>query len=232
MKTPGALTAAYLGRRPYAEMRRVQNEYVRKRIGGRCGELLLLCEHPPTLTLGRRANASDLGMSADEWRSRGVDVVETERGGAATFHGPGQLVLYPVVELRAYGLGVRTFTSSGLAALAGALAEWGIAAEVREQPAGVWLPASEGQPQRKIAAVGLKIVRGVSNHGFALNVCCDLEPFSRIVPCGLPGARATSVEQELGFAPDLRTAADAVGRAFERRLLRGGDAPFSGEHRI
>ena len=186
-----------LGRVSYQEARAKQNAYVEQRISGTCQDLLLLCEHPPTLTLGKRAAESDLGFSRSHWQQQGVEVIDVDRGGSVTYHGPGQLLLYPVLSLPERGLGVRTFVLQGLKFLAEVLAEFGVEGTPLEEPAGVWLPGSDStNPGRKIAAVGLRIQRGVSNHGFSLNVSCDLRPYSQFVPCGLLEAGVTSLLRE------------------------------------
>jgi lipoyl(octanoyl) transferase len=180
------------------------------------GDLLLLVEHPPVYTRGRRSQPGELPMGEAWYLSQGIDVVETDRGGRVTYHGPGQLVGYPILRVDDVVAHVRTMER----ALVGALAAEGIEARARaaEGPdyTGVWVQ------DRKIASIGVHLARGVSTHGFAVNVENDLQPFEWIVPCGLEGVRMTSVSRELrapapGILPRFRettTAAfsDAVGR--------------------
>jgi lipoyl(octanoyl) transferase len=160
---------------------------------------LLLLEHPPVYTLGRNGDARNV------LDPRGIPVVRSDRGGDVTYHGPGQLVGYPILDVRR--LGVKRFVRGLEASLIDVLAALGVAARRKEGCVGVW--ASKG----KIASLGVRVSRGVSLHGFALNVCGDLEPFSRINPCGVPDCAVTSASAEAG-----RTI--AVGEAADRFRLR------------
>jgi lipoyl(octanoyl) transferase len=173
------------------------------------GDLLLLLEHPPVYTRGRRSQPEELPMGEAWYVSQGIDVVETDRGGRVTYHGPGQLVGYAVMRIEDVVEHVRTMER----ALVAALAEEGLDAHVRtdEGPdfTGVWVD------DRKIASIGVHVARGVSTHGFAVNVENDLQPFEWIVPCGLEGVRMTSVSKELhapapGILPDFRETATAA----------------------
>jgi lipoyl(octanoyl) transferase len=166
-------------------------------------DTLLLLEHPPVYTRGRRSLDGELGAHSPEGsvgedlhRARGIEIVPTDRGGRVTYHGPGQLVGYPIMRVTDIGAHLRTME----AAIVAALAEYGIEARSRCDEGidytGVWVQ------DRKIASIGVHVSRGVSTHGFAVNVVNDLEPFTWIVPCGLPGVTMTSVEQELGHEPD------------------------------
>src|SRR5687767_760843 len=155
---------------------------------------LLLLEHPPVFTLGRNGKASNVLNPGD------IPVVRVDRGGDVTYHGPGQLVGYPLIDVRR--LGVRRFVSGLEASLVDCLASLGVAARRQEGCVGVW--ASRG----KIASIGLRVSRGVSTHGFALNVSNDLEPFGRIHPCGQPGCAVTSVSIELERPVTTSEAAD------------------------
>src|SRR5436190_6697655 len=156
------------------------------------GDLLLLLEHPPVYTRGRRSQPSELPMGEAWYVSQGIDVVETDRGGRVTYHGPGQLVGYAIARVDDVVQHVRTMER----ALVAALAEAGLDAHARtdEGPdyTGVWVD------DRKIASIGVHVARGVSTHGFAVNVENDLQPFEWIVPCGLEGVRMTSVIHERG----------------------------------
>jgi lipoyl(octanoyl) transferase len=179
-------------------------------------DVLLLLEHWPVYTRGRRSAVGELPMGEDWYRMQGIDTVETDRGGKVTYHGPGQLVGYPIVRIDDVVAYVRTLEQ----ALVAALAQEGIAARARPEDGpdftGVWVE------ERKIASIGVHIARGVTTHGFAVNVENDLQPFSWIVPCGLEGVRMTSVIKESGrLAGQMRCfrrrAAYAVAEALGRR---------------
>ncbi len=180
------------GRVPYDRALDWQRTLAQARIDGRLEEdLLLLLEHPPVVTLGRTARGAHV------LRPEGVDVVEVERGGDVTFHGPGQLVGYPIFDLHGppYRQDLHWYLRTLEDALIAALAELGIPAERRTGYTGVWTGAGGG---RKIASIGVHVKQWVTWHGFALNVTTDLAQFERIVPCGIPGVEMTSVEREGG----------------------------------
>jgi lipoyl(octanoyl) transferase len=182
------LWVCQLGQVEYREGVELQ-ERLRARV--QAGELpgLLLClEHPPVYTLGRRSDPGDLPMGEDWYRSQGIDVVRTDRGGKLTYHGPGQLVGYPIMPISDVLAYLRRMED----AIVGALAEEGIEAGPREGLTGVWVQ------DRKIASIGVHVSRGVTTHGFAVNVDNDLQPFEWVVACGLPGVRMTSVCAETG----------------------------------
>jgi lipoyl(octanoyl) transferase len=164
---------------------------------------LLLLEHPSVYTRGRRSRDGELPLSEDFYRARGIEIVPTDRGGRVTYHGPGQLVGYPIMRVRDVGIHLRRMES----AIVAALADYGVHARSRCDEGidytGVWVD------DRKIASIGVHLSRGVSTHGFAVNVCNDLEPFSWIVPCGLDGVAMTSLERELGHEPAGRVDAFA-----------------------
>ena len=163
---------------------------------GRIPDTLLRLEHPPVYTRGRRSDPSELTMGEDWYREQGIDIVDTDRGGRVTYHGPGQLVGYPIMRIDDVIAYLRTMERAIVTALAGA----GISARARpdEGPdfTGVWAGA------RKIASIGVHVSRGVTTHGFAINVDNDLAPFDWVVPCGLTGVRMTSVLQEIAPAGD------------------------------
>jgi lipoyl(octanoyl) transferase len=155
-------------------------------------DLLLLVEHEPVVTLGRGTRASSLPLSADELTRRGVTVAEVERGGDVTYHGPGQLVGYPILQLREHREDLHWYLRQLEAALITALAGVGIAAGATPGLTGVWTGG------RKIASIGVHVKQWVTLHGFALNVSTDLRAFDLIVPCGIQGVVMTSVAAELG----------------------------------
>lgn len=186
-----------LGRISFTEGRDFQQSLLRARIDGAVGDAVICCEHSPTLSLGRRTeNRAEFLAHVAEWRSLGVELEQVSRGGGVTFHGPGQLVVYPVVGLRERGMGVEKFVCAGLKSLKQVLAAFGVESSVLVRPAGLWVGG--GESGKKIASVGLHIERGVTNHGFSLNVNCDLEMFKKISPCGLSGERVTSLQSILG----------------------------------
>src|SRR5919198_2975055 len=176
------------GRIPYEAAREAQGQLAAARKDGRLPDLLLLLEHPPVYTRGRRTGPGDLPMGEDWYRAQGIEVCDTDRGGAVTYHGPGQLVGYPIMAID----DVRGFVSTMERAIIAALADEGVEAEVREGLTGVW--ASKG----KIASIGVRVKGGVSMHGFAINVDNDLQPFEWIVPCGMAGTQMSSICKETG----------------------------------
>ncbi|HWQ27528.1 MAG TPA: lipoyl(octanoyl) transferase LipB [Dehalococcoidia bacterium] len=175
-------------------------------------ERLILLEHPPTYTLGARARAEHLLAPEASLRALGAQVFRVDRGGDVTYHGPGQLVGYPILDLRRRGLGPVAYVRMLEETIMAALESYGVAAERRDGYPGVWVDGA------KIAAIGVRIARGVSMHGFALNVNTDLSFFERIVPCGLPDVTVTSLQALLGRTVDLDDAADRVVASFHRRF--------------
>jgi lipoyl(octanoyl) transferase len=192
---------------PYEDARRAQRSIAAARQAGEIPDVLLLLEHPPVYTKGRRSSPDELPMGEDWYRMQGIDVAETDRGGLVTYHGPGQLVAYPVVSLRelARPNDVRDFVDRMEAAMIAALADWDVDARPIDGLTGVWVgdqPPPEGDA-RKIGSIGIHIDRGVTTHGLAINVNNDLQPFEWIVPCGIEAVRMTSLSRELGAEQDL-----------------------------
>src|SRR5215216_3500685 len=203
------LLVCHLGRVPYEEGVELQ-ERLRSRVqSGELGEVMLLLEHEPVYTLGRRSDASDLPLGEDWCRAQGIDVVKTPRGGKLTYHGPGQLVGYPILRVDDVLVYLRTMERAIIAALGDA----GIEARSRgtegKDYTGVWVQ------DRKIASIGVHLSRGVSAHGFAVNVTNDLAPFTWVVACGLPAVHMTSVAQE-GSGDDLACFRRRMGHQFAR----------------
>jgi lipoyl(octanoyl) transferase len=182
------LWVANLGRRPYAEAVAIQDRVRSARQSGAIPDSLLLLEHDPVYTKGRRTAASDLPMGDEWYRAQGIEVAETTRGGRVTYHGPGQLVGYPIMGIGDVIAYVRTVEQGVIAALA----DEGVEAGVREGLTGIWVG------ERKIGSIGVHVSRGVTMHGFAVNVDCDLQPFEWIVPCGIEGVRMTSLLAQTG----------------------------------
>ncbi|MGH7583326.1 MAG: lipoyl(octanoyl) transferase LipB [Gemmatimonadales bacterium] len=209
-----------LGRRDYHDALALQRAARLARLDGRLGEdLLLLVEHDPVYTLGRGTQAASLPIAPEALREHGADVIEIERGGDVTWHGPGQLVGYPILDLRQHREDLHWYLRTIEAALIGALARLGIPAGRVAGKTGVWTGG------RKIASIGVHVKQWITLHGFALNVHPDLGWFQWIVPCGIHGVEMTSVRREIGADPadaDLwRATSDAVvaefAAAFDRR---------------
>jgi lipoate-protein ligase B len=203
--TPRALEVARCGRVPYGTALAWQEALVARRLAGGADALLLL-EHPPVYTLGRGADARFLGAAAGDGA---VPVIRVGRGGQVTFHGPGQLVGYPILGLRALRPDVRWYVRTLEAVLIDALAELGIPAQRRDGLTGVWVG------QRKIGSIGVAIRRWVTWHGFALNVGPDLTGFAAITPCGIDGVVMTSLARE-----GVRADQDHVASIVLARFLR------------
>ena len=202
------LWTCHLGTVEYREAAALQESLRERVLAGELPPLLLLLQHPAVYTLGRRSEPGDLPFGEDHWRAQGIDVVRTPRGGKLTYHGPGQLVGYPIMPAP----NIPAFIGTMEDALVRALAEEGIAARGRDRegPAytGVWVG------DRKIASIGVHVSRGVSAHGFALNVDNDVAPFHQVTACGLPGVRMTSVALETGVAGRLECVRRQCAYAF------------------
>jgi lipoyl(octanoyl) transferase len=240
----GDLSIAMIGRHPYAEMLAVQEDLVRSRQLGEIGDLLLILEHPPTYTRGRRTEPEDLHHDPAWYRERGIEVFDTPRGGRVTYHGPGQLVAYAVIDLRGVGdqpdgtsrADVAGFVSALEAAMIRTAAEWQVAAGTIEGLTGIWTGDGDAVPPgataanmagpvargevRKIGSIGLRVNRGVTSHGISLNLDCDLSPFAGITSCGIDHCRVTSILEETGSAPPVAEAGLAVGRALAEQVGR------------
>lgn len=186
-----------LGTIDYGTAMKLQETLVGLRKQGRIADTLLLLEHPPVITLGRNASAANIVASPESLAQRGVEVHEINRGGDVTFHGPGQLVGYPIVDLRGRTprLGAVEFVRKIEETLIRVCTEYGIPAKRVDGMTGVW---TQAEPERKLTAIGVHISRGVTSHGFALNVTNDLDFFKLIVPCGITDKPVTSMQAELG----------------------------------
>jgi lipoate-protein ligase B len=208
------------GRVGYSQALLWQREAADSLRDGRGPETLFLLTHPPVVTMGRRATEDHVLFSREELAARGVEVVETDRGGDVTFHGPGQVVGYPILDLRKRGLGAHTYLRFLEEKLIGVLATYDIVAFRDPQHTGVWTDAG------KIAAMGIRVSAGVSLHGFALNANTDLAYFGLIVPCGIEGRAVASMQQILGRPIDIEELMDRIAAAFAVRqdtnLGRGG----------
>ena len=171
-------------------------------------DTVLLLEHPPVFTLGRRGGLNNLTVSDAFLKQSGIPVVQVERGGDITFHGPGQAVMYPIIDLRAAGLGVVDYVEDLEEVMIRTSADWGIRAERNPINRGIWVG------NNKLGSIGIAVRRGISFHGLALNVNLSLDPFSWINPCGLQGVGMTSMERELSDKVTM----DQVRRALKRNV--------------
>ena len=206
-----------LGRVEYEDGLVLQKAFALARRGRVNRDALLLVEHPPVLTLGRGADSGNILLPREELARRGVAVFPTDRGGDVTYHGPGQIVGYPVVDLSPDRCDVRRYVHDVEDTMIAALAEFGVKAGRLEGWTGVWV-GEKGPDARKIGALGVHISRWVTTHGFALNVSTDLSHFDFIVPCGIRGAGVTSMERELGRAPSLDAVRESLARNLAKRL--------------
>ena len=207
-----AIEWAWLGRLPYARALTLQERVHADLVAGRAPETLLLLEHDPVITLGRHADAAHVLAGPEALGRAGIAVLRTSRGGDVTYHGPGQLVGYPIFRLPR---GVKAHVTAMAGAVVDVLAELGITAAWRPAQPGVWVG------DEKICAVGVQVRRGVTLHGFALNVNVDLAGFGHIVPCGLPSAGVTSIAELHPNAPALPALAERLAAACARS--RGAD---------
>lgn len=202
---------------PYARAYDWQRALHARRVAGEIPDLLLMLEHPHVFSLGRGFRPSHLLADKSELAASGIEVHEADRGGSITYHGPGQLVAYPIVDLRAS----REITPDPIAylrllerAIIHGCAQLGVTANTREGLTGVWVGRD------KLAAIGVNVSRGVAKHGFALNVATDLTFFSSMVPCGIEDAAATSLEALLGTSVSMRRARQVMGRSLADHLGR------------
>jgi lipoate-protein ligase B len=209
---------SYLGQVPYERADRLQRR-LRERVRSGDGlEFLLMLEHPHVFTLGRNASPDDFRVDGEWLRSRRAEVVETDRGGKITYHGPGQLVGYPILDLSPDRRDLRRYVKDLQEMLVQTLAELGVEAEPRHrtEEIGVWVGP------RKIASIGVHVSRWITTHGFALNVNTDLSYFGAIVPCGLAGVEMTSLQTLSGRQRELGEVASVAVRhfaeVFERRV--------------
>lgn len=201
----------------YAAAYSWQRDLHSRRVAGDIEDLLLLMQHPPVFTLGRRFRPEHLLASREALRRRGIDLFEADRGGSITYHGPGQLVAYPVVDLwtpQAPHPDVIAYLRLLESATLATVAHFGVQARLRPGLTGVWVGPD------KLGAIGVNVSRGVTKHGMALNVSTDLDDFSGMIPCGIPGAGVTSLERLLGVAPYIDEVASVFAGQLAGRLGR------------
>ncbi len=228
--TPLIISVIQLGTVDYATGLRLQSELIAARKENRIPDTLLLLQHKPVITLGRNAKAQNVLLSRELLAKQGVELFETDRGGDVTFHGPGQLVGYPIFDLHGFPVSGGTLKYLGAVdyvrrieeVLIRTCLEYGVPTKRMKGLTGVWTDWPSA-PEAKIAAIGVHISRSVTSHGFALNVNTDLEYFKLIVPCGISDKPVTSLRRELDRPIDLDEAAQRVsrnfGRVFERQML-------------
>ena len=215
----------HIGQVPYATALELQRTLLQLRKAGRIENTLLLLEHPPVITLGRNARLENVLASPEFLAQRGVELFEIDRGGDVTFHGPGQLVAYPIFDLRSFEpkVGAVEFVRRLEEVLIRTCGDFGVGSQRIKGLTGVWTYALRNRPEAKIAAIGVHISRGVTTHGFALNVSTDLEYFTLIVPCGITGRQVTSLQRELQKPVSMEEVATSAsrnfGRMFESQML-------------
>jgi lipoyl(octanoyl) transferase len=222
-----------LGRVSYAEALAIQQQVIAARKQNLIGDTLLLLEHPPVLTLGRNAHRSNVLVSDDLLAQRGVELHEINRGGDVTYHGPGQLIGYPIIDLRGDlpgkkgpHLGPVDYVRLLEEVLIRTCGDFGVMTQRICKLTGVWTLAGGSIREKKIAAIGVHVSQGVTSHGFALNVTTDLRDFEWIVPCGITDREVTSLELEADAdrQPTMETVLNSTarnfGRIFERQMLR------------
>jgi lipoyl(octanoyl) transferase len=221
------ISASWLGRIGYRNAWALQKELVARRAAGEIGDRLLLLEHDAVLTLGRQASEAHVLATPRQLVRRGIEVIRVERGGEVTYHGPGQLVAYPIIGLAQRGLLVRPLVAALEAAMIETASRLGVIAFRRDGHPGCWVEGDGGRPHRKIGALGLRIERGVSYHGIALNIDPDLRDFDLIDPCGMPGLVSTSIAEELGRTaePPTTAAVDRAGAIFAEAFAAAIGAP-------
>jgi lipoyl(octanoyl) transferase len=225
----GPIESVWLGRIPYRDAWRLQKELAGQRADGRIADRVLLLEHPAVLTLGRHADERHVLASRTRLEARGIEVIRVERGGEVTYHGPGQLVAYPIIHLARRGLLLRPYVRALEAAMIDTCAALGVVAGRRDAAPGCWIGPETAEP-RKIGALGVRLERGVTYHGIALNITTRLRDFELIDACGMPGVRSTSIAAELGrdrepaSTESVAEAAALFAGALARRLALGAGA--------
>ena len=225
------LRVEWLGHMAYREAWHRQRAAHAARDAGAAPDTLLLVEHPAVLTLGRHARAEHVIAADDELTRRGIEVIRVERGGEVTYHGPGQLVAYPIVRLRDRSVLLRPFVHALELTMVDVAGRYGVAASARPGYPGVWVDTERADP-RKLGALGLRVERGITYHGIALNISTRLADFGLIEPCGMAGLDVTSIARELGWqgsraepsTEGVREAGEWFADAFRRRLAEAVSA--------
>lgn len=212
MTTKKTCSLIELGLTPYGQSLALQRRLATLRREDRVGDVLLLVEHPPVITLGRAGQKTHLRVSPSSLPALGIECFDVERGGDITYHGPGQLVGYPILNLAEHGRDVHRYLRQLEQVLMMTLSGFGIVADRSLGRTGVWVG------ERKIASLGIHVGRWITRHGFALNVSTDLTPFELIVPCGLHGVKTTSMMRELCRTISVREVTAALIERFENEF--------------
>jgi lipoate-protein ligase B len=204
---------------PYREAWDLQLRLAERRGAGEIPDVLMLLEHPPVYSRGRRTRPEELPMGDAWYEAQGIEVLDTDRGGLVTYHGQGQLVAYPIVDLAPLGDDVHAYVRGLERVMIGSLAEHGVGAQTIEGLTGVWTDGPPPAPglvgaARKIGSIGVHVSRGITTHGLAVNVANDLQPFEWVVPCGIEGVRMTSILREGGREPSVAAYGATVARHF------------------
>jgi lipoyl(octanoyl) transferase len=207
------------GTLPYKDAWEVQLRLAERRAEGAIPDVLMLLQHSPVYTRGRRAIAEELPMGEAWYEAQGIEIIDTDRGGLVTYHGPGQLVAYPIVDLAPLGGDVHEYVRGLERVMIGSLAEHGVGAQTIEGLTGVW---TEGPPPgpgvddaaKKIGSIGIHVSKGITTHGLAVNVDNDLQPFEWVVPCGIQGVAMTSIAREGGHDETVAAYGATVARHF------------------
>jgi lipoyl(octanoyl) transferase len=211
---------------PYREAWDLQLALAARRGAGDIPDALLLLEHPPVYSRGRRTKPEELPMGDDWYEAQGIEVLDTDRGGLVTYHGPGQLVAYPIIDLAPLGGDVHEYVRGLERVMIGALAEHEVGAQTIDGLTGVWTDGPPPAPglagaAKKIGSIGVHVSKGITTHGLAVNVDNDLQPFEWVIPCGIEGVSMTSIAREGGREPSVAafgaTVARRFGEVFDRR---------------
>ena len=224
------LTLLDLGRKDYGEVWVIQKKLVEQVISGACRDTLILVEHPPVITLGRKGSEQDILASSQDLSRRSIQFFKVDRGGRATFHGPGQLVAYPILSLLARERDIHRYLRNLEEVIIELLRGLGIKGQRREDHSGVWIN------DQKVASIGIGVKKWVTYHGLALNVDVDLNYFSLIDPCGLGQRRVTSLAEVLSFQVKIdeikRSMVKSFSKVFKRTPVFQSDRYFSSERSL
>jgi lipoyl(octanoyl) transferase len=212
---------------PYREAWDMQLRLAERRGAGEIPDVLMLLEHPPVYSRGRRTKPEELPMGAEWYERQGIEVLDTDRGGLVTYHGPGQLVAYPIVDLGPLGDDVHEYVRGLERVMIGSLADHGVGAQTIKGLTGVWTAGPPPVPglagaAKKIGSIGVHVSKGITTHGLAVNVDNDLQPFEWVIPCGIEGVAMTSIAREGGHGASVAAFAATVARHFGEVFDRAG----------